>query len=43
VYGTVPINRAILQEQQVIADTFLDLKLIPKKINLFEAAAGRIG
>ena len=43
VYGTVPINRAILQEQQLIADTFLDLKLIPKKINLLEAASGRIG
>ena len=43
VYGTVPINRAILQEQQLIADTFLDLKLIPKKINLLDAASGRIG
>lgn len=43
VYGTTPITRAILQEQQVIADTFFELKLIPKKINLLEAAAGRLG
>lgn len=38
VYGTGPITRAILQEQQVIADTFFNLKLIPKKINVLEAA-----
>ncbi len=38
VYGTGPITKAILQEQQVIADTFFNLKLIPKKINLLEAA-----
>ena len=38
VYGTGPITKAILQEQQVIADTFLNLKLIPKKINVLEAA-----
>lgn len=37
-YGTGPITRAILGEQQQIADTFFDLKLIPKKINLLEAA-----
>lgn len=40
VYGTGPITKAILQEQQVIADTFLNLKLIPKKINVLEAAVG---
>lgn len=39
VFGTKPITRAILAEQQGIADTFFDLKLIPKKINVFEAAA----
>ncbi len=37
-YGTLPITQAILDEQQQIADTFLDLKLIPKKINLRETA-----
>jgi sulfonate transport system substrate-binding protein len=37
-YGTLPITHAILDEQQQIADTFLDLKLIPKKINLRETA-----
>ncbi|MBP0600223.1 sulfonate ABC transporter substrate-binding protein [Herbaspirillum sp. LeCh32-8] len=37
-FGTVPITPAILDEQQQIADTFLDLKLIPKKISLKEAA-----
>jgi sulfonate transport system substrate-binding protein len=37
-YGTLPITHAILDEQQQIADTFLDLKLIPRKINLRETA-----
>jgi len=37
-YGTKPITRDILAEQQVIADTFFDLKLIPKKLNLLHAA-----
>lgn len=43
VYGTTPINRAILQEQQVIADTFFELKLIPRKINVIDAAVGQPG
>lgn len=38
-FGTGPITRAILAEQQQIADTFLALGLIPKKINLLDAAA----
>lgn len=38
-YGTGPITRAILGEQQRIADTFLELKLIPKRIDVLEAAA----
>ena len=38
-FGTGPITKAILGEQQQIADTFFDLKLIPKRINLLEAAA----
>jgi len=42
VYGTGPITPAILQEQQAIADTFFDLKLIPKKIRLLDAAVGAL-
>jgi sulfonate transport system substrate-binding protein len=42
VYGTGPITKAILAEQQKIADTFFDLKLIPRKINVLEAAAAGI-
>ncbi|KQP04453.1 sulfonate ABC transporter substrate-binding protein [Pseudorhodoferax sp. Leaf265] len=38
-YGTTPITRAILAEQQQIADTFHALKLIPKPIKVLEAAA----
>ncbi|MDM0089157.1 MULTISPECIES: sulfonate ABC transporter substrate-binding protein [unclassified Variovorax] len=41
-YGTGPITKAILAEQQQIADTFFALKLIPKKINVLEAAAASI-
>ena len=37
-YGTAPVTREILAEQQHIADTFFDLKLIPKKLNLLHAA-----
>lgn len=37
-FGTVPITHAILDEQQQIADAFLDLKLIPRKISLKETA-----
>ncbi|MCA1325531.1 sulfonate ABC transporter substrate-binding protein [Herbaspirillum sp. alder98] len=37
-FGTLPITNAILDEQQQIADTFLDLKLIPRKISLRETA-----
>lgn len=41
-YGTAPITKAILGEQQKIADTFFDLKLIPKKINVLEAAGAGV-
>ena len=41
-FGVGPITKAILAEQQVIADTFFALKLIPKKINLLEAAAAGV-
>lgn len=37
-YGTAAVTRDILAEQQVIADTFFDLKLIPKKLKLLHAA-----
>jgi sulfonate transport system substrate-binding protein len=42
-FGTAPITRAILAEQQQIADTFFDLKLIPKKLNLLDAAPLNLG
>jgi sulfonate transport system substrate-binding protein len=41
-FGIGPITKAILAEQQKIADTFFDLKLIPKKINVLVAAASGI-
>ena len=41
-YGTSPISKAVLAEQQKIADTFFDLKLIPRRINVLEAAAAGI-
>lgn len=37
-FGTGPITKAILAEQQQIANTFFDLKLIPKRVNVLEAA-----
>jgi len=37
-FGTAPVTQAILEEQQSIADTFFELKLIPKKLNLLHAA-----
>ncbi len=37
-HGLVPVTGDILAEQQQIADTFFDLKLIPKKLNLRHAA-----
>jgi len=37
-FGTEAITPAILAEQQLIADTFYDLKLLPKKILVQEAA-----
>ncbi|MDR3099063.1 MAG: sulfonate ABC transporter substrate-binding protein [Paraburkholderia sp.] len=38
-FGTVPITKTILGEQQKIADTFLDLGLVPKRVDLQQAAA----
>jgi sulfonate transport system substrate-binding protein len=36
-YGVKPISDLVLTEQQKIADTFYDLKLIPKHINVRDA------
>jgi len=36
-YGVTPVSDAVLAEQQKIADTFYDLKLIPKRINVRDA------
>lgn len=42
-FGTAPVTREILAEQQVIADAFFELKLIPKKLNLLHAAPVALG
>lgn len=42
-FGTAPVTRDILAEQQVIADTFFELKLIPKQLNLLHAAPVSLG
>jgi sulfonate transport system substrate-binding protein len=36
-FGVTPVSDAVLAEQQRIADTFFDLKLIPKHINVRDA------
>ncbi|MGF6442139.1 sulfonate ABC transporter substrate-binding protein [Paraburkholderia youngii] len=41
-FGTQPITRAILGEQQQIADTFLDLGLIPKHVDVLKAAPSNL-
>lgn len=41
-FGTGPITRAILAEQQQIADTFYALKLIPKPIKVSDAVAASL-
>ncbi|SAK89106.1 aliphatic sulfonate ABC transporter periplasmic ligand-binding protein [Caballeronia hypogeia] len=38
VFGTEAITRAIIGEQQQIADTFVDLGLIPKHVDVLKAA-----
>jgi sulfonate transport system substrate-binding protein len=42
-YGTSVVTREILAEQQQIADTFLELKLIPRRLNLLHAAPVDLG
>ncbi|KAF1046970.1 sulfonate ABC transporter substrate-binding protein [Xylophilus sp.] len=41
-YGTGPITKAILAEQQHIADAFFELKLLPKQINVLDAAGASV-
>jgi len=36
-YGIRPINDAVIAEQQRIADTFFELRLLPKRINISDA------
>jgi sulfonate transport system substrate-binding protein len=42
-YGVKPITDSVLVEQQKIADTFYDLKLIPKRINVRDATLPGVG
>ena len=42
-FGTKTVTSDILAEQQAIADTFFELKLIPKKLNLLHAAPVDLG
>jgi len=42
-FGTKTVTSDILAEQQAIADTFFELKLIPKKLNLLHAAPVNLG
>ncbi len=39
-FGVRPLSEQVIKEQQNIADTFADLKLIPKKINIRDAVVG---
>ena len=36
-FGVKPLTEAVIKEQQSIADSFADLKLIPKRINIRDA------
>ncbi|HEY9627069.1 MAG TPA: sulfonate ABC transporter substrate-binding protein [Coleofasciculaceae cyanobacterium] len=36
-YGVLPLTEAVIKEQQKIADTFLDIKLIPKSVKVQDA------
>jgi sulfonate transport system substrate-binding protein len=36
-YGVVPLTPAVAAEQQKVADTFFDLKLIPKAVRIADA------
>jgi sulfonate transport system substrate-binding protein len=36
-FGVVPVTAAVAAQQQKIADTFFDLKLIPRPIRIADA------
>ena len=36
-YGVAPLTPAVAEQQQRIADTFLDLKLIPRPVRIADA------
>ena len=42
-YGVVPLTPAVAAEQQKIADTFFDLKLIPRAIRIADALPANAG
>ena len=41
-YGVTPVTREVLQHQQEIADAFYALKLIPRKLDVQEAAPAEL-
>jgi sulfonate transport system substrate-binding protein len=41
-YGVLPLNDEVITKQQAIADTFHDIKLIPKKIAVKEAVSNAL-
>ncbi len=42
-YGVVPLTAAVVAEQQKVADTFYDLKLIPKPVRIADALPAKVG
>ena len=40
-YGVAPVTAAVASEQQKLADTFFELKLIPKPVRVADALPGR--
>ena len=42
-YGVVPLTAAVVAEQQKVADTFYDLKLIPKPVRIADALPTKVG
>ena len=42
-YGVVPLTAAVVAEQQKVADTFHDLKLIPKAVRIADALPANAG
>jgi sulfonate transport system substrate-binding protein len=42
-YGVAPLTAAVAEQQQKIADTFLELKLIPKAVRIADALPSGAG